>query len=367
MSYPNVSNYIHTNKVNIDELKLDIIESAKTAISDERFQVVENLTQNITRAMGDFWFSVDGTIPAGGLPHLGHLVSRVLYQDFYVWLEGNKILLTDEEWLAYAEANGGCCPYYSSGDGSTTFRTPSYPDTFLKVVNDMNGASVYQKEGLPNITGHIRTFTEYNKSNASFASGMVGGAFYWQTSWDTDSSKAYSTSTNLASGSSDTARNVPFDASRCSSIYGNSEHVTPKNISMLIGVYAVGAIVPVGVTDAEKLMSGVTRVERLLDTKVDKTSPYITEQWSNGFSWYRMWSNGWIEQGGKLTPTSGGQDVTLFKEYSTTTYSVQATSCDSANHRGAQGWAVSTTVVKIRATSGSSASSTPVTWYTYGY
>lgn len=349
MSYPNVSNYIHTNKVNIEELKLDIIESAKAAISDERIQVVENLTQNITRAMGDFWFSVDGTIPAGGLPHLGHLVSRALYQDFYIWLEGNKILLTDAEWLAYAEANGGCCPYYSSGDGSTTFRTPSYPDTFLKVVNDMNGASVYQKEGLPNITGHIRTFTEYNKSNASFASGMVGGAFYWQTSWDTDSSKAYSTSTNLTSGSSDTARNVPFDASRCSSIYGNSKNVTPKNISMLIGVYAVGAIVPVGVTDAEKIMNELVRMN---------TIPHIVDTYTSENSWYRVWSNGWIEQGG--TSTAEATDVTISFPISFTTTNIQITTGSST------GYSVVRSKTKTNIVLGRSAANITY-WYACGY
>ena len=362
MSYPNVSNYIHTNKVNINELKLDIIESAKAAISDERIQVVENLTQNITRAMGDFWFSVDGTIPAGGLPHLGHLVSRALYQDFYIWLEGNKILLTDAEWLAYAEANGGCCPYYSSGDGSTTFRTPSYPDTFLKVVNDMNGASVYQKEGLPNITGHIRAHSEYNKNNTSFSTNCVSGAFYWDSSWDNDTSKVFASSTNFASGTADTTRNVPFDASRSNAIYGASSHVTPKNVSMLIGVYAIGAIVPVGVTDAEKLMSGVTRVEGLLDSKIDKISvkSYVTESWCEDTSWYRVYSDGWIEQGGVIPAST--TSVSLLKSYTNTNYCVLMIGRNYGNNDQGLGMTQNTT------TSFTVGSSSYIrSWYACGY
>lgn len=308
MSYPNVSNYIHTNKINIDELKLDIIESAKTAISDERFQVVENLTQNITRAMGDFWFSVDGTIPAGGLPHLGHLVSRALYQDFYIWLEGNKTILSDEEWLAYANSHGGCCPYYSSGDGSTTFRTPSYPDTFLRIISDINGGGVYQREGLPNIIGSAGPLDD-------MSAGTSGAMYY-----------AYAQAYDATSSGSGGGWVLGFDASRSNAIYGSSSHVTPKNISMLIGVYAVGAIVPVGVTDAEKLMSGITRVEGLLDTKIDKIQPYVVEQAFNDTFWFRAWSNGWLEQGGVFQSVAGANQIFTFpRAYKSTNYYMFAT------------------------------------------
>ena len=94
---------------------------------------------------------------------------------------------------------------------------------------------------------------------------------------------------------------------------------------------------------------------------------HIIQTWSSGTSWYRVWSDGWIEQGGKLTPASGGQDVTLHKNYTTTNYGVQATNCDSANHRGAQAWVVNMSTIRVRATGGTSASSTPCCWYAYGY
>mgnify|MGYP003293553438 CR=1 FL=1 len=281
MSYPNLFNYIDTNKTNINivreicederlQLENAILNAANNAsTSTDEIQEYLPLTQNITRAMGDFWFSVDGTIPPGGLPHLGHLVPRSTYGDFYTWVEANKIILTDAEWLSYAESHDGCCPHYSSGDGSTTFRTPSYPDTFLKIVSDINSGSIYEEEGLPNITG---TVPHYLKD--AYLSTKVTGAFY-----ESDSSAL---SGQAGNGSYDSL--LGFDASRSNSIYGNSNHVTPKNISILIGVYAVGAIVPVGTTDAEKIMSGVTRVEGLLDTKVDKScvSSYFLPNYNAG-------------------------------------------------------------------------------------
>lgn len=35
----------------------------------------------------------------------------------------------------------------------------------------------------------------------------------------------------------------------------------------------------------------------------DKPKAYVTETWRSGTSWYRVWSDGFIEQGGKLTFT----------------------------------------------------------------
>lgn len=88
----------------------------------------------------------------------------------------------------------------------------------------------------------------------------------------------------------------------------------------MIGVYAVGAIVPVGVTDAEKIMSGITRVEGILDTKVDKLNPYITETWVSGTSGYRIYSDGFIEQWGKCT--SRNITVTFPLAFSNTNYTL---------------------------------------------
>lgn len=53
-------------------------------------------------------------------------------------------------------------------------------------------------------------------------------------------------------------------------------------------------------------------------------SPHIVETYRNGTSWYRLYSDGWIEQGGHTTPT--GSDVntviTLIKEMQDTSYEV---------------------------------------------
>lgn len=51
------------------------------------------------------------------------------------------------------------------------------------------------------------------------------------------------------------------------------------------------------------------------------TKPYITETYQNGDSWYRVWSDGWIEQGGKTTiPTASGTTINFLKSFSNTNY-----------------------------------------------
>lgn len=54
------------------------------------------------------------------------------------------------------------------------------------------------------------------------------------------------------------------------------------------------------------------------------STPHITETYVNGTSWYRVYSDGWCEQGGQAP--SGTTSVTLLKKYSDTNYNVQTTS-----------------------------------------
>lgn len=55
----------------------------------------------------------------------------------------------------------------------------------------------------------------------------------------------------------------------------------------------------------------------------NKKMIYVYEVWNNGTSWYREWSDGWLEQGGiRGTPLFGGaqQTLTLPKSYKNTSY-----------------------------------------------
>ena len=45
----------------------------------------------------------------------------------------------------------------------------------------------------------------------------------------------------------------------------------------------------------------------------------MVENYRNGYSWYRIWSDGWIEQGGLVSSSTSGT-ILLLKPYNTTDY-----------------------------------------------
>jgi hypothetical protein len=55
----------------------------------------------------------------------------------------------------------------------------------------------------------------------------------------------------------------------------------------------------------------------------------VVTTYSSGTTWYRIWSDGWIEQGGKYTGTTGtcwNTTITLPKAFSNTNYNISVTS-----------------------------------------
>ena len=59
----------------------------------------------------------------------------------------------------------------------------------------------------------------------------------------------------------------------------------------------------------------------------------VIETYVNGNAWYRVWSDGWIEQGGYATTPSGGGSFTinLNKAFSTTNYQIIANAVSDAS------------------------------------
>lgn len=100
---------------------------------------------------------------------------------------------------------------------STTFRLPIF-NSYFKA--DVAGGG-YIAEGLPNITGTVGTVS------GAASVGTNTGAFQ----------HAGTTSVSITNGG-DADYKASFDASRCSDIYGNSEHVTPETSTVIVGVWA---------------------------------------------------------------------------------------------------------------------------------
>ena len=82
-------------------------------------------------------------------------------------------------------------------------------------------------------------------------------------------------------------------------------------------------------------MEILEQVNQGIESRVSKDSlvevPCITETYVNGTSWYRIWSDGWCEQGGYYVPTATLGTITLLKAYKDTDYSIVTGGTRTAN------------------------------------
>lgn len=82
-------------------------------------------------------------------------------------------------------------------------------------------------------------------------------------------------------------------------------------------------------------------------------SVYLTESWVSGTSWYRKWSDGWIEQGGACSVIRGTITVTLHKAFSNALYDVRANTIAAEAYAYADGmpWVLSRATSNFKASS----------------
>lgn len=263
--------------------------------------------------VGEEWVSYVGDIPAGGVPYCGQEVNRSTYSALWAYAQAKGLVKSESEWQSLYNAQGGNVAYYSSGNGSSTFRMPRLVG-YVRGASSQSESGSYVKEGLPNITGMAGAMSNYLANNL-----VYNGAF-----------ATLSTTKSVASSGITGTPEVDFDASRSNSIYGNSSHVTPETSVVLYGVYAFGEIGNVDALDALAIASALARVEANM---VDKTSAHIVESWSDGSLWYRKYSDGWVEQGGagSTVVVSGDNVISLPIEFVDTSYVVTGSSNDRAD------------------------------------
>ena len=290
-------------------------------------------------AVGETWISFDSSIPAGGVPFCGQLVSRAVYADLWSWVQAQGKVKTESEWQTIAGSQNGNCSWYSDGDGSTTFRMPAVLG-YMRGVSDTTEAGQYKEQALPNIKGNGLFFE--NVSNVASAQTQLTGAFYLN-----QDKKTY-----YGSGSSDSDNFCgALDANRYDARYKDNADVTPETFTVIVGVYAVSIISNFGSADLADIQTSVANLDVRVNNIPISTS-YVTESWvsEDGNSWYRKYSDGWIEQGGIFPQSSTGyheETVTFQVQFSDTKYIfVSQSSWNSANGQG--NWTTSKTASYIK-------------------
>ena len=204
---------------------------------------VERVELPAGKSVGDMWWGIDSNSkPANVQVYSGQLLSRSAYPDHWGLVNGQRTVVSESEWQSMVSSQG-FCPFYSSGDGSTTYRMPMVNGVHPKFVAALAEAGGYVEAGIPEIWGYL----------ANGGINYYGGAFAQNNAM-----------TGVGQGAQPNYV-ADFYASRCSSVYRNDcDTVQPPAVNVILGEYVVGTVAKVGEADAESLLAGQT----LLDAKV---------------------------------------------------------------------------------------------------
>ena len=128
--------------------------SSTTEISDINIQtLLEKAGEGF--AIGDIKFSFAKVVPNGWLRCDGNLYQRSEYPDLYQWATDNNYLVSEETWQSTKTANdGGSVGYFSTGDGSTTFRVFNIVD-FVRADSSASNTGTYQTDTMRDISGSV--------------------------------------------------------------------------------------------------------------------------------------------------------------------------------------------------------------------
>lgn len=303
-------------------------------------QLAEKLSKlGTVRPLGFHYFHPYDTVPADSIICNGATYSRALYKDFFDYITTQGWVKTEAEWLKIAIRNNGFCPFYSSGDDSTNFRTPKFAP-YQQIAIASGNAGTYHQAGVPNINASCYVVT-----------GDTSGAI--TTEGDT----------NLVS---DGARwggktHMTFDASKSNSIYGRSSTVQPESHGWMVCVVVAGQATNLGSVDVSNVMSAVAQVQADVSV-IPKPKAYVTETHVSDTQGYRVWSDGFIEQWGKVTVSGADTNNTLTfqKPFKSANYNIQ-TAGWRISDRHACVMSKTATSVTLRAWNNDN------DWYAFGY
>ena len=207
---------------------------------------------------------------------------------------------------------------------------------FEQATGDITEVGQSVEAGLPSHKHYL--FTTDNKTTTTDISGTPNaGASYRGNISGSDYKYT------IASTGGDPVVGLSSTATSINSIYGNSDTVQPPAVKKLLYICVGNTTNYEGMTDVvnqgmeilEQVNQGISQgIET--GVKLDGSNaefPYITETYVNGTSWYRVYSDGWCEQGGVVKSNSdSAYTVTLLKPYINTNYEVFITRKTTKDH-----------------------------------
>ncbi len=200
---------------------------------------------------------------------------------------------------------------FGEGDGSTTF---NLPDLMGRFAEGSATPGTVKAAGLPNVTGTLDAVGTSSKNYEP------SGPFYHLIAGD---GMTYAT---IPDATVDLA-SLQFDLRRANPIYGASDTVQPPSLTLLPCIKAFDVAANPALIDVSQLAQDVVE---LSTGKIDKTVEgkpvrYLVDAYNDGMNWWRKWSDGWIEQGGRLGYRDSYTIVNLLQPFADANYCVLAT------------------------------------------
>lgn len=227
----------------------------------------------------------------------GDTVERVAYPALWAYVEAHpELLKTEEEYTTIGDNNEGHVPYYSSGNGTTTFRLPKilwYPCA----TNDSTLRGTFATNTQRNITAEIIRPDGANTLWCDATVPTVSGALSVTETGTTNYN-------GLGSGVATVASKITFDASRSVGAEHTGEEVKPKTHYGCYVVKAYGTVSNTGNVDIQNVVNAQTvlenRVTAIEDRKPDldnlsmpSDSAVVVNLTQQGQSWTAP-SDGWV-------------------------------------------------------------------------
>ena len=338
-AYVDIKGYDSTATYSLNEVVLavvsgsvllyrSLVDNNTSSLSDTTKWKEVSLGGGASRNIGEIVISTVPLVDAGLHLADGSLISGSgIYADFVTYIAGlvsdyPSLFTTEANWQS-AVSTYGVCGKFVYDSVNNTVRLPKITG-IVQGTTDVTALGDLIQAGLPNITG---TFgCDYTNTS------RLSGALYAKSTY---SGLTYAVSAI-------TATEVGLNASRSSSIYGSSSTVQPQTIKVLFYIVIANTTktqIEVDIdeiatdlngkadTDLSNLSNGLANT--LCTTAATTTSSassarpaVVVENYKNGNDWYRVWSDGWIEQGGVTGTTRGSETVTYLKPFSDTKYFV---------------------------------------------
>ncbi len=309
--------------------------------------------QTAQKYIGETVFSILPISAAGYHLLDGSLISgQGVYADFVNYIASlvpdyPNLFVQEAVWQS-SVASFGVCGKFVYDANAGTVRLPKVTG-FVEGTLDASALGDLVQAGLPNITGTAK----YNKSEINSSGGAL---------------KSTEAGTQALYSSNGAGSSLPgvlnFNASLSNGIYGRSTTVQPQSIKGFMYIVIAASAKSTVQADIDNLMSGVNALVSTLSS-----NKYVTDCYVNGNNWYRVWSDGWIEQGGQTTSSTGVGTLNFIKPFLTTNYLFL-----THTKTGNGDYTVRNTVEVLgtRTTTGINITGTPsftnsYTWYACGY